>query len=216
MLSKRRRFPAVAGRRSWLLLTKNGGASATLRKAYREAKHCWHPQRPCCFINLYSSLKHHSHQVINMSIPISTYRIQLSPAFTLEDLGKIVDYLEQLQIGTVYAAPFFQAKEGSTHGYDVANPWIINPAIGDLEAFRTISKRLKSKGIGWLQDIVPNHMANHPTNPWLYHVLELGPESPYYRHFDINWESRAWPGQVMVPVLGAPEEEVLAQGEIQL
>lgn len=151
-----------------------------------------------------------------MSSPISTYRIQLSPAFTLEDLGRIVDYLEQLQIGTVYAAPFFQAKEGSTHGYDVANPWVINPAIGDLEAFRTVSKRLKSKGMGWLQDIVPNHMANHPTNPWLYHVLELGPESPYYRHFDINWESRAWPGQVMVPVLGAPEEEVLAQGEIQL
>src|SRR5690606_26775614 len=58
--------------------------------------------------------------------------------------------------------------------------------------------------------------ANHPTNPWLYHVLERGPDSPYYRHFDINWESRAWPGQVMVPVLGAPEEEVLAQGEIQL
>jgi len=151
-----------------------------------------------------------------MSIPISTYRVQLSPAFTLEDLGKIIDYLEQLQVDTVYAAPFFQAKEGSMHGYDVTDPFIINKAIGDLEGFRKISERLKSKGMGWLQDIVPNHMANHPANPWLYNMLELGPDSPYYRHFDINWESKQWAGQVMVPVLGAPEDEVVAQGEIQL
>ena len=151
-----------------------------------------------------------------MSTPISTYRVQLSPAFTLEDLGKIIDYLEQLQVDTIYAAPFFQAKEGSTHGYDVSDPFIINKAIGDLEGFRKISERLKSKKMGWLQDIVPNHMANHPTNPWLYSVLELGPDSPYYRHFDINWESKQWTGQVMVPVLGAPEEEIIAQGEIQL
>ena len=151
-----------------------------------------------------------------MSTPISTYRVQLSPAFTLEDLGKIIDYLEQLQINAVYAAPFFQAKEGSMHGYDVANPFIINKAIGDLEGFRKLGQRLKEKRMGWLQDIVPNHMANHPANPWLYSVLELGPDSPYYRHFDINWESKEWPGQVMVPVLGAPEQEVIAQQEIKL
>jgi (1->4)-alpha-D-glucan 1-alpha-D-glucosylmutase len=151
-----------------------------------------------------------------MSSPISTYRVQLSPSFTLEDLGKIIDYLEQLQVDTVYAAPFFQAKEGSTHGYDVSDPFVINKAIGDLEGFRKISDRLKSKGMGWLQDIVPNHMANHPTTPWIYNMLELGPDSPYYRYFDINWESKDWKGQVMVPVLGTSEEEVLAQGEIQL
>src|SRR5690554_404257 len=151
-----------------------------------------------------------------MSIPISTYRVQLSPAFTLKDLGKIIDYLESLQIDTIYAAPFFQAKEGSTHGYDVADPFIINKAIGDVEGFREISRRLKGKGLGWLQDIVPNHMANHPTNPWLYSVLELGPRSPYHRHFDINWESKEWKGQVMVPVLGAPQDEVIAKKEIQL
>jgi len=151
-----------------------------------------------------------------MSIPISTYRVQLSPAFTLEELGKIIDYLESLQIDTIYAAPFFQAKEGSTHGYDVADPFIINKEIGDVEGFREISRRIKGKGMGWLQDIVPNHMANHPTNPWLYSVLELGPKSPYYRHFDIHWESKEWKGQVMIPVLGAPEEEVIAQKEIKL
>src|SRR5690606_41538920 len=98
-----------------------------------------------------------------MSIPISTYRVQLSPAFTLEDLGKIIDYLEQLQIGTVYAAPFFQAKEGSTHGYDVADPFIINKAIGDLEGFRKVSERLKIKGMGWLQDYVHNNVVYHTT-----------------------------------------------------
>src|SRR5690554_1848800 len=103
---------------------------------------------------------------LTMSSPLSTYRVQLSPAFKLSDLEQIVNYLERLQIATVYAAPFFQAKEGSTHGYDVSDPFVINKEIGDLEGFRSISETLKRKGMAWLQDIVPNHMANHPTNPW--------------------------------------------------
>lgn len=151
-----------------------------------------------------------------MTTPASTYRLQLSPAFTFEDLQEIIDYLEQLQISTIYAAPLFQAKEGSTHGYDVADPLVINRAIGDIEAFRTLSQKLKRKGIGWLQDIVPNHMANHPENPWIDNVLELGPLSPYYRHFDINWQSKTGEGQVMVPILGKPLEQVLANNEVQL
>lgn len=151
-----------------------------------------------------------------MSSPLSTYRVQLSPAFKLSDLEQIVNYLERLQIATVYAAPFFQAKEGSTHGYDVSDPFVINKEIGDLEGFRSISETLKRKGMAWLQDIVPNHMANHPTNPWLHSVLELGAGSPYYRHFDIDWNNKNWTGKVMVPILGAPEEEVLKKGVIEL
>ena len=151
-----------------------------------------------------------------MRTPASTYRLQLSPEFTLEDLGKILDYLERLQVNTVYSAPFFQSMEGSMHGYDVTDPLVINRDIGSLERFREIHQLLRQRGIGWLQDIVPNHMANHPANPWIDSVLELGPHSPYYRHFDINWDYAAWKGKVMAPVLGKTLENAIADREIQL
>src|SRR5690554_6574653 len=151
-----------------------------------------------------------------MRTPSATYRIQLSPKFTLEDLSKILDYLERLQINTVYSAPFFQSMEGSTHGYDVTDPLVINRAIGNLEQFRKIHQLLSQRGIGWLQDIVPNHMANHPANPWMYSVLELGPQSPYYTHFDINWNYAAWKGKVMVPILGKPLKNAMADRELEL
>src|SRR5690606_15725509 len=102
-----------------------------------------------------------------MEIPASTYRLQLSPGFSFKDLEKILDYLARFQISTIYSAPFFQSREGSMHGYDVVDPFIINKEIGDLEQFREISQSLKHKKMNWLQDIVPNHMAFHPSNPWV-------------------------------------------------
>src|SRR5690606_3750401 len=151
-----------------------------------------------------------------MQVPVSTYRVQLSPAFTFEALEQIIDYLEKFHIQTVYAAPFFQAREGSMHGYDVIDPKRINPAIGNLEEFRQISAKLKSKGMGWLQDIVPNHMAYHPANSRIYSFLVHGPRSPYYRYFDINWEYAEWEGRIMAPFLGADLESVVRNGEFKL
>jgi len=151
-----------------------------------------------------------------MQTPVSTYRLQLSPEFTFEDLQSIVDYLYRFQISTIYSAPFFTSMEGSTHGYDVVDPLMINPAIGDLDAFRKISKELKEKNIGWLQDIVPNHMANSPANPWLYSIYEHGPKSPYYNFFDIDWEYKNWKGKVMTPFLGDTLENVLDKEELKV
>lgn len=68
-----------------------------------------------------------------MKQPDTTYRLQLSPQFTFADLDRILDYLDDLGITTIYSAPFFQAREGSTHGYDVLDPFLINKEIGDLE-----------------------------------------------------------------------------------
>lgn len=151
-----------------------------------------------------------------MHIPVSTYRLQLSPEFTFQDLKHIIDYLQRFQISTVYSAPFFKAMEGSTHGYDVLNPLIINPAVGNLEDFREISRELKEKKIGWLQDIVPNHMANSPVNPWLHSIYELGPKSPFYKFFDIDWHYKDWEGKVMTPILGDTLENVLEANELQV
>ncbi|UYQ94572.1 malto-oligosyltrehalose synthase [Chitinophaga horti] len=154
----------------------------------------------------------------NINLSGATYRLQFNERFTFAHLDKIIDYLHQLGITTIYAAPIFEASPGSLHGYDVCNPHLISPAIGTIEAFREIGKKLKERGMTWLQDIVPNHMAFHMNNHWLADALERGPHSPYYNFFDIDWQSPepSLNGKVMVPFLGSTLEESIEKGDIQL
>ncbi|HER41016.1 MAG TPA: hypothetical protein ENO10_07330, partial [Salinimicrobium catena] len=147
-----------------------------------------------------------------MICPVSTYRIQLSPEFTFEDLRDILGYLEQFQISTIYSAPFFQARKGSTHGYDITDPFHLNKEIGRLETFREISGWMQQRDMTWLQDIVPNHMAYDGSNHWLRDIFELGPESEFYLYFDIDWKN----GKVMAPFLGNPLHEVLQKKELEI
>ncbi len=150
-----------------------------------------------------------------MKRPDTTYRLQLSPGFTFEDLMPRLDYLDKLGISTIYSAPFFQARAGSTHGYDVTDPFTINREIGTLEQLREIGDTLRERQMTWLQDIVPNHMAFDGSNVWLKDIFELGPESQYYNYFDINWDYRG-KGKVMAPFLGKSLQEVLDAGELKL
>jgi (1->4)-alpha-D-glucan 1-alpha-D-glucosylmutase len=152
------------------------------------------------------------------TFPVATYRVQLNESFTLVQLEGILDYLEQLGITTIYASPIFDAVPGSMHGYDGIHPHRINPAIGTLDDLRRISALLKKKGMSWIQDIVPNHMALHPGNTWLMDVLERGPVSPWYHFFDIDWEypGASLHGRLMIPFLDKPLAEALAAKQIQL
>ncbi|MDT0648331.1 malto-oligosyltrehalose synthase [Zunongwangia sp. F260] len=150
-----------------------------------------------------------------MRVPSSTYRLQMSPDFTFVDLEKITSYLQDLGISTVYSAPFFKARSGSTHGYDVTDPFTLNPAIGDLKQFKKLSEDLRERKMDWLQDIVPNHMAYDSSNPWLRDIVEFGPKSRYYNFFDIDWEYKGW-GKVMTPFLGDNIDEVIKNGELKL
>lgn len=153
-----------------------------------------------------------------MYIPASTYRIQVSSSFTLKDLEKAIPYLHQLGISTIYSAPFFQSRSGSSHGYDIVDPLKINDEIGTLDEFKEISRQLKELEMGWLQDIVPNHMAFDSKNKWLINIFERGPQSEYHEFFDINWEynEAEYHGKVMTPFLGEPIEEVISNGNIKL
>jgi malto-oligosyltrehalose synthase/4-alpha-glucanotransferase len=143
--------------------------------------------------------------------PVSTYRIQFHAGFTFAHFKRIIPYLQQLGVSTVYASPIFEAVPGSTHGYDGVAPNRINPEIGTEEDLRTVSRELKAAGIAWLQDIVPNHMAFHPKNEWLIDVLEKGLKSAYASFFDIGTE-----GPVLVPFLGASLEEAIRAKDLKL
>ncbi|MFL5809043.1 MAG: malto-oligosyltrehalose synthase, partial [Flavisolibacter sp.] len=151
-----------------------------------------------------------------MTNPISTYRFQFNNSFRFEDFEKIISYMQQLGVGTIYASPIFEAVQGSTHGYDGINPCRINPEIGTLEQLKAISQQLKASSISWLQDIVPNHMAFHSKNEWLMDVLEKGPQSQFGSFFDITWSDPSYKGRLMVPFLGATLDEVIANSELKI
>jgi (1->4)-alpha-D-glucan 1-alpha-D-glucosylmutase len=144
-------------------------------------------------------------------LPTSTYRLQFREGFDFDKAVAIVPYLKTLGISHLYASPIFTAASGSTHGYDVADHNEIDPAIGGREGFDRLSAALKQNGMGLILDIVPNHMAASLDNPWWRSVIELGQDSPFARHFDIDWRER-----LTLPNLGKPFDEALADGEITL
>jgi len=154
-----------------------------------------------------------------MIVPRATYRIQLNSAFTFEDATALVPYLSALGISHVYCSPYFRARSGSTHGYDVVDHNAFNPEIGTREQFETFVATLRAHDMGHILDIVPNHVGvMGADNKWWMDVLQYGRASRYAEYFDIEWEPAdpALAGKLLVPILGAPYGEVLERGELQL
>ncbi len=153
-----------------------------------------------------------------MYFPSATYRVQLNSSYPFSQLQNIIGYLHKLGISTIYAAPVTTAMKGSTHGYDVCNPDALNPEIGTLQELENISKQLSEKDMGWLQDIVPNHMAFITDNERLTDVFERGEQSPYYHYFDINWNhfDAIYKNKLMVPFIGKDLNAAIDDNEITL
>ena len=153
-----------------------------------------------------------------MRIPVATYRLQFHADFGFNKAKEIADYLDQLGISDIYASPIFKARSGSQHGYDVVDQNQINPELGGRTDFDTLIEDLQERGMAWLQDIVPNHMAYDGENHYLMDVLEHGPESQYIDYFDIEWEHsyNDIQGKVLAPMLGDFYDRCLERGEIQL
>jgi (1->4)-alpha-D-glucan 1-alpha-D-glucosylmutase len=153
------------------------------------------------------------------SIPIATYRLQLTSDFGFDDAAELVPYLKAVGISHLYSSPFLKARAGSTHGYDVVEHNSLNPELGGDEAFQRLCDALTAADMGLILDFVPNHMGVHyADNPWWLDVLEWGPKSPYAATFDIDWQTL--PGRprggVLIPILGRSYGEALERGDIVL
>ena len=64
----------------------------------------------------------------------------------------------------LYLPPSFQARPGSTHGYDVVDPTSISEELGGEAEFRALVAAAREAGLGVILDIVPNHMAIDDAN----------------------------------------------------
>lgn len=151
-------------------------------------------------------------------VPVaSTYRLQLQPDFDLDAAAGAVDLLADLGVTHVYLSPVLQAAPGSIHGYDVVDHARISEELGGLPALERLAAAARSRGLGLVVDVVPNHMAV-PTPLWrnraLWSVLRDGPSSPYASWFDIDWTvpDRA----VLMPLLGARIGQVVDAGQLRL
>jgi (1->4)-alpha-D-glucan 1-alpha-D-glucosylmutase len=153
-----------------------------------------------------------------MRIPISTYRFQFHHGFPFETAQTVMSYLAKLGITDIYASPIFKARAGSMHGYDVVDPNQLNPELGTPEQFSALVHAAQHLNMGWLQDIVPNHMAYDSQNPYLMDILEHGPDAEDYHFFDIEWNHayESFKGRLLAPLLGNFYNECLENGELQL
>jgi (1->4)-alpha-D-glucan 1-alpha-D-glucosylmutase len=148
--------------------------------------------------------------------PQSTYRLQIRKSFDLDAAAAVTGYLRDLGVSWAYLSPLLAATPGSDHGYDVVDVSRVDPDRGGAEGLDRFAAAARADGLGILIDIVPNHLgvSDPRANPWWWDVLRLGRESAYAASFDIDWEYGA--GRVLVPVLGASFDEVVAAGELRI
>lgn len=153
------------------------------------------------------------------TIPASTYRVQLSARFTLDDLAAQVPYIARLGVTHVYLSPIYRARPDSPHGYDIVDYGCINRELGGMPAWRRLTETLRNHRIGVVLDVVPNHMAADPMNNALWRqVLRDGPASSAARFFDVDW--RPLTGlvrdKVLLPILEEPYGQALTKGAVQI
>jgi (1->4)-alpha-D-glucan 1-alpha-D-glucosylmutase len=147
-----------------------------------------------------------------MALPVlSTYRLQLRGAssgfeFTFADAEKLVDYLDDLGVSHVYLSPILTPVSGSGHGYDVADPTTVSPELGGPDGLAHLSAAARSRGMGLIVDIVPNHMGidKPDQNAWWWDVLRHGRSSDYATFFDIDWDLSQ--GRIVLPLLGSDDD----------
>jgi (1->4)-alpha-D-glucan 1-alpha-D-glucosylmutase len=100
--------------------------------------------------------------------------------FGFADARALVPYLAELGVSHLYLPPSFQARKGSTHGYDVVDPTSISVEFGGEAEFRALAAEAHAHGLGIVLDIVPNHMAVDDDNRY------WADESLRTKFFDID------------------------------
>jgi (1->4)-alpha-D-glucan 1-alpha-D-glucosylmutase len=143
-----------------------------------------------------------------MASPVlSTYRLQMrGDCFTFADAEALLPYLDDLGVSHLYLSPILTAAHGSTHGYDVTDPTTVSAELGGADGLARLSAAARSRGLGLIVDIVPNHVGvdDPEQNKWWWDVLERGRGSAYASFFDIDWTLDD--GRIVLPVLGSDDD----------
>jgi (1->4)-alpha-D-glucan 1-alpha-D-glucosylmutase len=116
----------------------------------------------------------------------ATYRLQLGTDLDFAAAQALLPYIADLGCSHLYLSPSFQAREGSTHGYDVVDPGRVSEALGGEDGLRALADAARGHGMGIILDIVPNHMAADDANRyWSDPTLKD-------QYFDVDPVSGRW------------------------
>ena len=119
----------------------------------------------------------------------ATYRLQLTSSFGFGAARALVPYLRDLGISHLYLSPSFQARPGSTHGYDVIDPRKVSDDLGGADGLQALSGAARDAGMGVILDVVPNHMAADDVNRYWADpdlrekFFDVEPSTGVYRRF---------------------------------
>ena len=152
-------------------------------------------------------------------IPVSTYRLQFNREFTFEQARALAEYFRELGITDYYSSPILKARPGSMHGYDIVDHAQVNPELGGEEQLSELLRTLREQGMGFIVDVVPNHMSIvDAQNGWWQDVLENGPSSSFARYFDIDWNppNPTLKHRVLLPILSDQFGRVLERQELRV
>ncbi|MDD3101036.1 MAG: alpha-amylase family glycosyl hydrolase [Bacteroidales bacterium] len=114
----------------------------------------------------------------------------------LEGIRMSLDYLAELGVTSIWPTPLTLDNEPvvSYHGYACADYYRIDPRFGTNQMYREVVREAASRGISFLQDLVPNHcgtahwwMQDLPFKDWI-HVFDSFTRSNYamITHMDPN------------------------------
>jgi alpha-glucosidase len=81
----------------------------------------------------------------------------------LQGLIDRLDHLAWLGVRGLWLSPTMPSPD-KDWGYDVSDYRSVHPALGDLETFDRLVREARRRGIGILQDLVPNHTSDR--HPW--------------------------------------------------
>jgi (1->4)-alpha-D-glucan 1-alpha-D-glucosylmutase len=146
----------------------------------------------------------------------ATVRLQLNRDFDFAAAAAQVPYFAALGLSHIYMSPIAMARPGSTHGYDVIDPMIVNPELGGEAGLAALVETLHANDMGAILDIVPNHMAADLGNAWWNDVLAQGEVSPFAGYFDIEWDAPEAKGKLWLPWLDVPLDHALENRRCQL
>ncbi|MDT5004318.1 MAG: (1-_4)-alpha-D-glucan 1-alpha-D-glucosylmutase [Mycobacterium sp.] len=136
--------------------------------------------------------------------------------FTFADAEDLLPYLDDLGVSHLYLSPILTATRGSTHGYDVTDPTAVSADLGGAEGLARLSAAARSRGMGLIVDIVPNHLGvDAPEqNKYWWDVLKHGRDSAFSSFFDIDWTLDD--GRIVLPVLGADGDvdDLVVDGDV--
>ncbi len=97
----------------------------------------------------------------------------------LAGLRARLPHLARLGVDAVWVTPFYPSPMAD-HGYDVADPYGVDPLFGDLDAFAAVLDDAHALGLRVVVDVVPNHVSR--AHPWFVEAL-ADPASPLRERF---------------------------------